>query len=85
MLPAVRRFEERIVHDALPKLGYDRGYAVRCDVSTIDVLTEQEEPRLARETAYLDRGVMTVNEVREGPGLARVAWGEGSPNEPVER
>jgi HK97 family phage portal protein len=82
MLPAVKRFEERIVHDALPKLGYDRGYTVRCDVSTIDVLTEQEEPRLARETAYLDRGVMTVNEVREGRGMERVAWGDEPTNEP---
>ena len=77
MLPAVRRLEERVAWDLLPKLGYERGYAVRCDVSGIDVLTEQEEPRLARETAYLDRGVVTINEVRESRGLERVAWGDG--------
>ena len=76
MLPAAKRLEERVAWDLLPKLGYERGYAVRCDVTGIDVLTEQEEPRLARETAYLDRGVMTINEVRESRNLERAPWGD---------
>ena len=57
---------------------------VRCDLTKVDVLTEQEEPRLKRETAYMDRGAITINEVRDARGLPRVAWATTPTDHPSE-
>jgi HK97 family phage portal protein len=75
MIPEINFVQERITHDALPKLGYP---AIRAafDLTKIDVLTEQEEPRLKREEAYLIAGVLSINEVRESRGLQPIPGGD---------
>ena len=75
MIPEITFLQDRITHDAIPKLGF-RGITASFDLEKIDVLTEQEEPRLKRETEYLDRGVLSVNEVRISRGLPPVAGGD---------
>ena len=35
--------------------------------------------RVQRETALLDRGVLTINEVRRERNLPEVPWGDGAP------
>ena len=75
MIPEVNFVEERITHDALPNLGYPDVRA-HFDLQKIDVLTEQEDPRLKREIAYLEAGVYSINEVRESRGLLPVTGGD---------
>lgn len=83
MVPECAFLAGKINADLLPKLGYPE-LIVYFDFGEIDVLTEEEEPRLAREKEYLDRGVQTINEVRRSRGLAPVPWGD-DPDGPAER
>lgn len=83
MVPEAQMLAAVLTHKLLPNIGY-QGYEVAFDFSTIDALTELEEPRLKREIAYLDRGVLTINEVRASRGLAPVAYGN-DPNTPTRR
>ena len=77
LIPELIRLQDKITHDAIPKLGYPAGrYRAHFDTSEIEVLTEQEEPRLKREAEYLDRGVLSINEVRESRGLPPIDGGD---------
>lgn len=84
MVPETQLFEDRINQEALPKLGWGSGYAVEFDLAGIDALTEEETPRLNREKEYLDRGVVTINEVRQSRGLKDIAGGD-DPDAPSRR
>lgn len=82
MMPHAVLQEGQINHHLLPLLGLGR-YEVAHDFGVIEVLGESEQVRLEREVEYLDRGVMTINEVRRGRGMVEVAWGnEPTPQEP---
>ena len=50
---------------------------VEFDLSVIEALQEDENSRVQRETALLDRGVLTINEVRRERNLREVPWGDG--------
>lgn len=76
MIGETQRIESKINNSALPKLGFGRTHVVRFDLSAVDVLTENEEPRLQRETEYLDRGVLSINEVRRSRGLLPIVGGD---------
>ena len=83
MIPETKMIQDKITNDALPKLGWEN-YGAAFDLSRIDVLTEQEEPRLRREAEYLDRGVITINEVRKARDLEPVPGGD-DPDAPARR
>ena len=75
---AEARYLETVVNSQLlPRLGYS-GVQATLDMSGVEALQEGEQQRVKRETDYLDRGVLTINEVRQQRGLPPVAWG----NEP---
>jgi hypothetical protein len=59
----------------LPRLGYPQ-LSVEFDLSAIEALQEDENNRVQRESALLDRGVLTINEVRRERNLPEVPWGD---------
>ena len=59
----------------LPRFGYP-DLEVKFDVSGIEALREDENSRVARESQLLDRGVLTINEVRRTRSLSDVPWGD---------
>lgn len=77
MQPQAKFYEQRWNKSLLPKLGFT-GYEIEHDFSVVSVLGTPEEMRLRRESEHLDRGVMTINEVRRLRGQDDVTWG----NEP---
>ena len=76
IVPEVRFLEEQLNRALLPKLGYP-ALSVEFDLSVIEALQEDENSRVQRETALLDRGVLTINEVRRERNLPEVPWGDG--------
>ena len=75
ILPELQFIEERLNRMLLPRLGYP-DLEVRFDVSAIEALREDEDSRVRRETQLLDRGVLTINEVRRSRNLPDVPWGD---------
>ena len=78
VVPEVRFLEDQMNRALLPKLGYPQLRA-EFDLSAIEALQEDEASRVQRETALLDRGVLTINEVRRERNLPEVPWGDGAP------
>ncbi len=84
VLPRLRRMEQKINEQLLPI--YDPNLYVKFD----DPVPENREFALTKMSAYLDRGVVTINEVRESDGEEPVPWGDlpysmagaGNPSEP---
>ena len=76
IVPEVRFLEEQLNRMLLPRLGYPQ-LSVEFDLSVIEALQEDENNRVQRETALLDRGVLTINEVRRERNLPDVPWGDG--------
>ena len=75
VLPELRFFEERLNRMLLPRLGYT-DLVVEFDVSSIETLREDENSRVNRESQLLDRGVLTINEVRRTRNMTDVPWGD---------
>ena len=75
MLPEMRFLEEQLTRMLLPRLGYT-DLVVQFDISEIEVLREDENSRVGREVQLLDRGVLTINEVRRSRNLPDVPWGD---------
>ncbi len=84
ILPELQFFEERLNRMLLPRLGYP-DLEVRFDVSVIEALREDEDSRVRRETQLLDRGVLTINEVRRSRNLPDVPWGDAWAKAPRSR
>jgi HK97 family phage portal protein len=75
VIPEATMIADRITASLLPKLGFPL-HQLTFDFSGIEALSEGEDQRLKREAEYLDRGVLTINEVRRTRGLHDVAWGD---------
>lgn len=75
ILPELRFFEEQLNRMLLPRLGYP-DLVAEFDISGIEVLREDENSRVNREAQMLDRGVLTINEVRRTRNLPDVPWGD---------
>ena len=84
MLPQVGFLEEQINRMLLPRLGYPN-LAIKFDLSNIEALREDENSRVTRETQLLDRGVLTINEVRRSRNLPEVPWGDAPPGQNPHR
>ena len=76
VVPEVRFLEDQMNRALLPRLGYPQ-LTAEFDLSAIEALQEDEQSRVQRETALLDRGVLTINEVRRERNLPDVPWGDG--------
>jgi HK97 family phage portal protein len=76
VLPELRFLEEQLNRMLLPKLGYS-DLVAQFDTSDIETLREDENSRVSREMQMLDRGVLTINEVRRSRNLPDVPWGNG--------
>ena len=75
MIPEMQFLEEHINRMLLPRLGYP-DLTVEFDRSDIEALKEDESARVSRESQLLDRGVLTINEVRCSRNLPDVPWGD---------
>ena len=75
MIPEMQFLEEHINRMLLPRLGYPE-LTVEFDRSDIEALKEDESARVSREAQLLDRGVLTINEVRRSRNLPDVPWGD---------
>ncbi len=75
MVPEIGFLEEQLNRQLLPRLGYP-DLSVRFDLSVIEALREDENSRVTREAQLLDRGVLTINEVRRSRNLPDVPWGD---------
>ena len=80
VVPEVRFLEEQLNRMLLPRLGYPQ-LSVEFDLSAIEALQEDENNRVQRESALLDRGVLTINEVRRERNLPEVPWGDEPGNQ----
>ena len=75
MLPEMQFLEEQLNEKLLPLLGYPE-LRVEFDLESIEALREEENHRVEREAKLLDRGVITINEVRRQRNLPDVTWGD---------
>ena len=84
MVPEMRFLEEQITRVLLPRLG-DADLSVEFDLSAIEALREDESSRVSRDVQLLDRGVLTINEVRRQRNLPDVPWGDTWAKAPAAR
>ena len=75
LVPEIQFLEEQLNRMLLPRLGYP-DLSVEFDLSAIEALQEDENSRVSREAQLLDRGVLTINEVRRQRNLPDVPWGD---------
>ena len=54
-----------------------QGVVLRFDTNEIDEMQETRSDRWKREIAQSKVGILTINEVRSGYGMADVPWGDG--------
>ena len=59
----------------LPRLGYGE-LAIQFDPSSVKALRKDENSRVTRKSQLLDRGVLTINEVRRSRNLPDVPRGD---------
>ena len=76
IVPELRFLEEHLNSLLFPKLGYP-DLSLEFDLSSIEAMQEDESARVARQVQLLDRGVLTINEVRRQQNLPDVPWGQG--------
>ena len=75
MIPEMKFLEEQLNEKLLPRLGYS-DLRVEFDLADIEALREDQDNRVEREAKLLDRGVLTINEVRRQRNLPDVPWGD---------
>ena len=79
IVPELRFFEEQLNRMLLPRLGYP-DLELEFDLSAIEALQEDENQRVSREMQLLDRGVLTINELRRQRNLPPLPGGDGPTN-----
>ena len=75
MVPEMTFLAEQVTRRLFPLLGYE-GLELEFDLASIEALAEDENARASRESQLLDRGVLTINEVRRSRNLPDVPWGD---------
>ena len=75
MIPEMKFLEAHLNVKMLPILGYSE-LRTKFDLSELEALRENEKSRVEREAMLLDRGVLTINEVRRQRNLPDVPWGD---------
>lgn len=80
VVPEIKFLEEHLNRMLLPRLGY-QDLELEFDLTAIEAMQEDDNHRVNRQVQLLDRGVLTINEVRRQRNLPDVPWG----NEPRQR
>ena len=75
IVPEIRFLEEQLNRMLLPRLGYP-DLELEFDLTAIEAMQEDENSRVSREMQLLDRGVITINELRRQRNLPEVSWGD---------
>ena len=75
MVPEMTFLAEQVTRKLFPLLGYE-GLEMEFELSAIEALAEDQNARASRESQLLDRGVLTINEVRRSRGMPDVPWGD---------
>ena len=75
MVPEMVLLEEQLNQKLLPLLGY-RNLRLEFDLTSVEALREDQAARVDRDVKLLDRGVLTINEVRRRHNLPDVPWGD---------
>ena len=75
MVPEMTFLAEQVTRKLFPLLGYP-DLEMHFDLTAIEALAEDQNARTTRESQLLDRGVLTINEVRRSRGLPDVPWGD---------
>jgi len=75
MLPEMRFLADQVTRNLFPALGYP-DLELEFNQSAIEALSEDESTRVSREAQLLDRGVLTINEVRRSRNLSDVPRGD---------
>ena len=78
MVPEMTFLAQQVSRHLFPLLGYPN-LEMEFDLTAIEALAEDENARANREAQLLDRGVLTINEVRQTRGLPPVPWGHTWP------
>ena len=78
MVPEMTFLAGQVTRKLFPLLGYEN-LEMEFDLQSIEALAEDENARAARESQLLDRGVLTINEVRRTRNLPDVPWGNTPP------
>ena len=76
MVPEMVFLEEQLNQKLLPLLGHP-DLRLEFDLSSVEALREDQTARVDRDVKLLDRGVLTINEVRRRHNLPDVPWGDG--------
>jgi len=79
MIPERQFLEEQLNRMLLPRIGYT-DLTVAFDLSSIEALKEDENSGVSLDVQLLDRGVLTINEVRRSRGLTGVPPGDAGPD-----
>ena len=74
IVPQLHLLAEQLNHHLLPQLGYPN-LQIQFDLTSIEALQEDQNKRVQREIQLLDRGVLTINELRQNHHLPPVPWG----------
>ena len=74
IVPQLHLLADQLNHHLLPQLGYHH-LQIQFDLTSIEALQEDQNKRVQREIQLLDRGVLTINELRQNHHLPPVPWG----------
>ena len=83
MVPEMSFLAEQVTRKLFPLLGHG-GLEMQFDLSVIEALADDENARVTRESQLLDRGVLTINEVRRSRSLPDVPSGNEWARRPRE-
>lgn len=75
IVPELKFLEQQLTRNLMPRLGYP-DLQLEFDLTSIEALQEDENKRVSRQVQLLDRGVVTINELRQERGLPDVPWGD---------
>lgn len=82
IVPQLQFLQEQLNQMLLPRLGYPQ-HTLQFDLSAIEALQEDQNKRVQRQIQLLDRGVLTINELRQQHNLPPVPWGQGPTSPPT--
>lgn len=70
----LNKFRDKLNHELIPRWGDN--IKIDYDLSNVPALQESRDNQSKRLTAYVNRGIITINEARQEMGLDEVAWGD---------
>ena len=75
MVPEMQFLAEQVTGKLFPLLGYG-DLQLEFNLNAVEALGDDEGAKVTREAQLLDRGVLTINEVRRSRNLQDAPWGD---------